>query len=451
MTSLFSDRAYKGELSRRDFVRLTAIAGAGIALPQVLVGCAVDPVTGEKTLVMMSEQEEIAIDRKHSAHQFSADYGAVQDQQLNNYISEVGATIAEMSHRPHMPYNYRVVNATYVNAYTFPGGSMATTRGIMLEMDNEAQLAGLLGHEIGHVNARHTAERSTRGMLAQIVVATAAIAVATTEYSDYAGLVSAAGGFGAGALLAKYSRDNEREADALGMEYMTRSGHNPKGMVGLMDMLRTQSKHKPNALEMMFSSHPMSDERYATAKKNADTKFVEWGNRPILQERYMDNTASLRKMRSAIEAMQNGEVSMAKKEYPTAEKEFSKALKQAPDDYAGLVLMAKCQMAQEKPNEAKQYLEQAKRINPEEGQVLQLSGINQLALNQFDAAYKNFDRYEKQLPGNPNTIFLKAVSLESMQNTKGAALEYNRYLQQVNTGSQAQHAYQRLVDWGYVQ
>lgn len=165
----------------------------------------------------------------------------------------------------------------------------------------------------------------------------------------------------------------------------------------------------------------------------------------------MDNTASLRKMRSAIEAMQNGEVSMAKKEYPTAEKEFSKALKQAPDDYAGLVLMAKCQMAQEKPNEAKQYLEQAKRINPEEGQVLQLSGINQLALNQFDAAYKNFDRYEKQLPGNPNTIFLKAVSLESMQNTKGAALEYNRYLQQVNTGSQAQHAYQRLVDWGYVQ
>lgn len=288
MNSWFGDRIFKGDLSRRDFVKLTSIATGALSVPSAIVGCAVDPVTGEKQLVLMSEQQEIAVDKQQSPHQFSSDYGVVQDKQLNTYIREVGDTLASRSHRPNMPYSYQVVNATYVNAYTFPGGSMATTRGIMLEMDSEAQLAGLLGHEIGHVNARHTAERMTRGILAQTAVAGASVIVAASDYSDYAGIASAAGSFGASALLAKYSRDNEREADALGMEYMTRANHNPQGMVDLMDVLRNKSKYQPNLIEQMFSSHPMSEERYATARQEAGAKYASWASKPLLKERYMD-------------------------------------------------------------------------------------------------------------------------------------------------------------------
>lgn len=450
MKPWFNNRIFNGDLSRRDFLKLTSIAAAGVGVSSTIVGCMVDPVTGEKQFVLMSEQQEIAVDRQQSPHQFSSDYGVVQDRQLNNYVKQVGDSLATLSHRPHMPYNYQVVNATYVNAYTFPGGSMATTRGIMLDMDSEAQLAGLLGHEIAHVNARHTAERMTNSVLAQAVVAGATVAVSASDYSDYANVVSAAGGFGAGALLAKYSRNNEREADALGMEYMTRANYNAQGMVDLMDLLRNKSKRQPNVIEQMFSSHPMSDERYATARQQAASKYAAWGSKSLLKERYMDNTSALRKQKNAIKAMQNGELAMAEKNYPRAEGQFNTALNQAPADYAALVMMAKCQMAQEKQREAKRYLELAKSAYPSEGQALQLSGINSLALKQFDAAFQSFDRYEKQLPGNPNTVFLKAVSLESMQNKDGAAREYHRFLQEVQTGGQAQHAYQRLVDWGYV-
>jgi predicted Zn-dependent protease len=447
---LFGQRIYKRELNRRDFLRLTCFASAGVAVSGSLVGCVADPVTGEQMLVLMSEDDEIAVDKQQSPHQFSADYGEVQDPQLNAYLTEVGASLATRSHRPQMPYNYRAVNATYVNAYTFPGGSMAATRGILLEMETEAELAALLGHETGHVNARHTAERMSRGMLAQAVVAGAAIVVAASEYADYAGMVSSAGGFGAGALLAKYSRDNEREADALGMEYMTRAGQNPKGMVGLMNMLQNKSKHKPGVIEMMFASHPMSDERYATAVKQADTKYAGYGHKPYGKERYMDNTASLRKIRGAINAMQNGEAAMAQKKYPEAEGEFSAALQQAPEDYAGLVMMAKCQMAQARNTEAQRYLEQARTIYPQEGQALQLNGINKLARNQFESAYQDFAGYEKMLPGNPNTIFMQAATLESMHDKPAAARQYNRFLGSVRQGPQAQYAYQRLLDWGYV-
>jgi len=450
MNSWFSDRIFKGELCRRDFLKLTSIAVAGAGVPSILVGCAVDPVTGKKQLVLMSEQQEIAVDKQQSPHQFSSDYGVLQDQGLNNYLKEVGDSLASISHRPQMPYNYRVVNATYVNAYTFPGGSMATTRGIMLDMDSEAQLAGLLGHEIGHVNARHTAERMTNSLLAQAAVAGAAAAVSSSEYSDYADLVSTAGGFGAGALLATYSRNNEREADALGMEYMTRANYNAQGMVDLMQLLRNKSKHQPNVIEQMFSSHPMSDERYATARNKAASTYAASSSRSLLKERYMDNTSKLRQQKKGIKAMQNGELAMAKKSYPQAQTQFSKALKLIPNDYAALVMMAKCQMAQEKQHEAKQYLELAKNVYPNEGQAIQLSGINHLALKQYETAFGYFDRYEKTLPGNPNTVFLKGVSLESMQNIEGAAHEYNRYLNEVQSGGQAQHAYQRLVDWGYV-
>ena len=112
-----------------------------------IVGCAANPVTGKPQFMMVSEAQEIEIDKQHSPHQFSSDYGTLQDTSLNNYIDQTGKKLAARTHRPHMPYSFRGVNATYVNAYAFPGGSIAATRGILLALENESQLAALLGHE----------------------------------------------------------------------------------------------------------------------------------------------------------------------------------------------------------------------------------------------------------------------------------------------------------------
>jgi len=450
MVYALADRARRREMTRRDFIWLMTVSTTSLAAPAILGGCGTDPVTGKTTLVGLSEADEVALDRQQSPHQFSSDYGAVQDPRLNGYLTQVGSSLAGRSHRPQMPYSFRAVNANYVNAYTFPGGSAAATRGILLELNNEAELAALLGHEIGHVNARHAAEQAGRGLLASLLVAGAAIASAAAGYGDYAGLVQLGGMIGGSALLAKYSRDDEREADALGLEYMTRVGYSPMGMLGVMDMLQRQSKEKPNMLEAMFASHPMSDERYAITRSQAEGAYATARAFPIHQERYMDMTASLRRLKPAIAEEQRAEEQMRRKDLRQAEAHLTNALRLAPDDYTGNVLMAKCLIAQKRHPQAAPYLDRAKAIYPGEGQAVHLSGINKLALRQPAAALQEFDEYERRLPGNPNTIFFKGIAQENMQNRPAAAREYQRYLQVVGQGDQAKYAAARLRAWGYL-
>jgi Flp pilus assembly protein TadD len=171
---------------------------------------------------------------------------------------------------------------------------------------------------------------------------------------------------------------------------------------------------------------------------------------PLYRERYLDNTADLRAIANVIENLQHGEAQMGNQAFSQAEKYFKRALTQVPDDYAGLVMMAKCLIAQENPVAAMQYARQAQQVYPTEAQAYHVTGIAQLMNNKFSAAYQEFNRYEKILPGNPNTIFLKGTSLEGMQQREAAAAEYSRYLNLTKQGDQAEHARNRLVTWGYM-
>ncbi|MFH1629682.1 MAG: M48 family metalloprotease [Pseudomonadota bacterium] len=438
------DGLSRQDITRREFLWLTALSSAGF-----MAGCAVNPVTGKSQLMFVSEDQEIAIDKGNSPHQFSSDYGPVQDPELNQYIDNTGKMIAGHTHRFHMPYSFRAVNATYVNAYAFPGGSIACTRGILLELENEAELAALLGHELGHVNARHTAQQMSKGSITSLILSGVG-AYAEKGGSGLGDLATGLGNFAAGALLARYSRDNEREADSLGMKYMVQSRYSPEGMVGLMDILRSMSKHKPNAIEMMFATHPMSDERYQTVVNATADKYQTTKDYPLHRERYMDHTAGLRAKKGAIEEIQNGEKAMGQKKFSDAEAHFQKALKLAPTDYAGLVMMSQCMLAQQKFTAAERYAEKAQKVYPQEAQAYQISGISRIMQKDFSGAYEEFTLYEKQLPGNPGTIFFKGYSLEGMEKKEGAATEYSRYLRIVNQGDMAEYAYQRLVQWGYV-
>lgn len=434
----------KHGMSRREFLWLASMSAVGVT-----IGCETSPITGELQFLLISEDSEIRIDKQHSPHQLSADYGTLQDKTLSGYIDQTGRKISTLTHRPHMPYSFHGVNATYVNAYAFPGGTIAATRGILLALEDEAELAALLGHELGHVNARHTAQRMSRGVLANLLVSGVA-AYIRAESAAHARLASKIGMIGAGALLASYNRDDEREADALGLEYMVRAGYNPKGLVELMDMLRNMSKRRPNVVELMFATHPMSDERYRAAVKAIEEKYRNAQKYPLHKERYMDYTVRLRAIRAAIEEMQNGEREMARERYRDAEIHFQNALKQAPEDYAGLLMMSKCQMAQGRYTMAQRYIDKAKLVYPEEAQAYHLSGFAKIKRNNYDSAYEEFIMYEKLLPGNPNTIFFKGLSLEGMQRFDESAKKYYRYLQLVRTGAYAKHAYRRLVEWGYI-
>ncbi|WP_291323659.1 M48 family metalloprotease [Desulfonatronospira sp.] len=427
-------------LSRRHFLYL---AGAGSLY--LVAGCATHPVTGRSQFMLMSESQEIEVDKTNSPHQISADYGVVQDRNLNSYVAGVGQDIASKSHRPQMPYSFNTLNAPYINAYAFPGGTIGITRGILLELQDEAELASLIGHEVGHVTARHTAQRMTRGMLASLVFAGAAAAAGP----QWEGVVAGLGNIGAGALLASYSRNQEREADELGLEYMARSDYNPEGFIGLMKMLKELSGEDRAALDLLFSTHPMSSERYQTAVNRVRSDYAK-NSKPLYRERYMDNTAGLRKIKKAVQEMQAGDDLMMQEQRQKARQSYDSALRAAPGDYAANLKMAKCLLSLENSSEAKKFARAAHEIYPREPQSRHVMGIACIRENNYEQALEEFSAYHEQLPGNPNTVFFQGYSLEGMSRRSQAAQKYSAYLQQVNQGQYAEHAYNRLQEWGYI-
>ncbi|HRG70526.1 MAG TPA: M48 family metalloprotease [Thauera aminoaromatica] len=443
--SFFDDLARSLERNRITRRQALWLLGAGAAAG--LSGCATSPVTGETILVGMSEAQEKQTDAQVAPHQFSQDLGAIQDEAVNRYVAGIGQRMGTLTHRPQMPYSYRVLNANYVNAYTFPGGAMGVTRGILADLDDEAQLAALLGHELGHVNARHAAQRQGQNLVAQAALAGLNVAA---QSSDWGGLMSMGGQIGASALLAGYSREHEREADALGQEYLVKAGYPATGMVRLHQLLVAEEKTAPSLLQTMFSTHPMSSERMQAAQAAADSRYRISNSLDARRERFMDSTASLRRIRPTIDACKNGETAMAARQYPKAQAEFQTALARTPRDYASNLRMAQCLQAQGQTAKAVDYADNAREIYPQEAQAYKLAGV--LALQQRDAgrAYQNLDRFDRLLPGDAGITFLKGISLEGMGNRQAAAQHYAAYLRQSQQGNAAQYSYNRLKAWGMV-
>lgn len=438
-----AQRLQRNRITRRDTLWLFAASTATGALS----GCAISPVTGERILVGMSEAQEKAVDAQHAPHQFSQDLGAIQDAAVNAYLGEVARRVQAQGQRPHMPYSYRVLNANHVNAYTFPAGAMGVTRGIMVELQDEAELAALMGHELGHVNARHAAQRQGQALLAQAAMVGLAVATSESEWAPLAGLGAQ---IGASALLSSYSRDHEREADALGQDHMVRAGYPAEGMTRLHERLIEGHERRPSLLQTLFSTHPMSTERRDTARRLAQTRHAASAGAPTQRERFMDRTASLRRLRPAITACQNGETAMSRKAWPQAQQQFTEALRAAPQDYAANLRMAQCLQAQGQLTQARRYASAAREVYPQEAQAVKLDATLRLGLREPGAAFEALQVHDRLLPGDPGVLFLKGVALEGMGRRQEAARHYSDYLRVSPQGGAAEHAVSRLRAWGLV-
>ncbi len=438
--------------SRRQFLKYSVFMSASIASASVFSsGCAVNPVSGKQELMIVSRSQEIAIDKSQSVFQFSADYGITQDYRINQYIGSVGRRLLPHVQRPGMPYNFHCVNAVYINAYAFPGGSIAATRGILLKLENEAQLASLLGHELGHVNARHTAEQITSGQISSLIIG--GLSIAAGSKSDSLGkLAENLGMLGQGMLLSKYSRDNERQADFLGNAYMVKAGYPSKGFVGLMKILNSLNRENQDATQLLFATHPMSSERLRSAIERDRKRYHYSDTYPLYRERYMDNTASLRAKKQGIELLQQGEKKLAKKQYRNAENIFRRALNELTHDYTAHVLMAKCLMVQRRPSNALFYADKAKRLYPTEVQAHYISGMANKDLKRFTKAYMDFVECDRLLPGNPQITFYRGYCRDKIGDYRSAANYYASYLKMVNYQStrESKYAYSRLKKWGYL-
>jgi predicted Zn-dependent protease len=219
-------------------------------LPLCLAACAINPVTGQRELMLMSESQEISIGKSSEA-QIAASMGIYDDPKLEAYVERIGLEMARKSERPQLPWQFRVIDDPLVNAFAVPGGFIYVTRGILAHMNSEAELAAVLGHEVGHVTARHSASQYSKQMGAQLLIIPTMILV--PELQDAGQLINA----GMQLLFLKYGRDDESQSDALGLRYMANAGYAPGEMVDVMQTLgRTSKASGGQGPPEWLASHP---------------------------------------------------------------------------------------------------------------------------------------------------------------------------------------------------
>jgi predicted Zn-dependent protease len=232
----------------------------------LLAACATNPVTGKRQLMLMSESQEISMGREMLA-QTEQQTGFYPDSSLQAYVSQLGLRMAHASERPNLPWEYHVIDDPQVNAFAAPGGFIFITRGILAYLNSEAELAAVLGHETGHVTARHSAAMASQQMLAQ-----GGLAIGGIVRPDLAsGVLGAALSAGASLYFLKFSRNDEKQADGLGHRYSLSAGYDPREMPKTFQTLQRVSDVAGSSVPGFLSTHPDPGDRVQYTQAWADT------------------------------------------------------------------------------------------------------------------------------------------------------------------------------------
>ena len=242
----------------------------------LLAGCAQNPVTGQSDFVMMSEAQEIAIGRQYNEQVIKNQYQVYESKALQDYVNGIGQKLAKKSHRPNLQYRFTVLDTPEINAFALPGGYVYITRGIMAYLNSEAQLAAVVGHEIGHVTARHGVRQQSAAQAANLGLTIASIFVPEINSMGGQNLTNLIGG----ALLSGYGREQELEADRLGAQYLARADYDPQAIISVLRVLKDQELkdaelakqegREPRRYSGLFSTHPDNDTRLKQVVGEAD-------------------------------------------------------------------------------------------------------------------------------------------------------------------------------------
>ena len=268
----------------RKYIKIPVLGLSVIGLIFWIISCAVNPVTGKQELMLLSESEEIDLGRQTDA-EIVKEYGVLEDPKLTAYLNDFCQRLGKVSHRPQLSYHFRVVDASVVNAFAVPGGYVYFSRGILATLNNEAELAGVMGHEIGHIAARHSAKQYSRAQLAQVGLGVGSF----INIPILSGLAQ----LGAGMLFLRFTRDNEREADDLGVEYASKAGYDSAQLASFFETLEQMNPGSDRSgLPGWFSTHPSPQDRVQVVRDRAK----EWQGKLRLRDLKINHEPYLRRI-----------------------------------------------------------------------------------------------------------------------------------------------------------
>lgn len=394
--------------------RLTALLGALV----VGGGCVINPVTGDRELALVSADQEIAIGEQQylpSRQMQGGDY--VVDRELTAYVSQVGQRLAAVSDR-NLPYEFVVLNNSVPNAWALPGGKIAVNRGLLMELDNEAELAAVLGHEIVHAAARHGALAMQRGLLLQGVLVAASVA---TSDDDYSNLAVGAASIGAQLINQRHGRDAELESDLYGMRYMSKAGYDPRAAVSLQETFvrLSQGQGEQGWLAGLFASHPPSQER---VERNRQTAAQLPMGGELGRERYQAATATLRSRAPAYEAYDRAQQALSEERYDEARRLAQEAVRLVPQEAHFHSLLGDIELSQRRFEQAAEHYGAAIARNDNFFYYHLQRGQAQRQLRRLDEAQRALETSVRLLPTAEAFYGLGAIA--EQRGNREAALEY---------------------------
>lgn len=381
-------------------LRGVALALAACSFLALLVyACAVNPVTGrsELSLVSFSEAEEVKLGVQAYAPAVQQQGGFYRDPALEAYVQEVGMRLARVSHRPNLDYRYRVLNSSVPNAFALPGGFIVINRGLLVGLSSEAEMAAVLGHETGHVTAKHSLAGYQRAMAANILLAGIAIGTGGKEWAmDLSGIT-------ASLLNNGFSREQEREADWLGIDYMVKAGYNPQGAVRLQEYFyrELEGGRNPLFVEGLFRTHPFSKERLDNARARIAERYAGIARDPgytFNEETFRRKTARLREVQKAYDIADEGDKLFREKRYGEALAEYESAAAREPDQAPFHSSIGRVHLIQKDYGTAETALRKAIRLDDEFFEPHLLLGALHYQRNEYRTAIPELSRSMDLLP-----------------------------------------------------
>jgi len=361
--------------------------------------CAVNPVTGrsELSLVSFSEAEEVQLGAQAYIPAVQQQGGFYRDRDLEEYVQQVGMRLARVSHRPTLRYRYRVLNSSVPNAFALPGGYIVINRGLLVGLSSEAEMAAVLGHETGHVTAKHSLAAYQRAMAANILLAGVAIGTGGRQWAmDLSGVTASLVNNG-------FSREQEREADWLGIDYMVKARYNPQGAVRLQEYFYKELEGGKNPLfvEGLFRTHPFSKERLDNARARIAERYAGIVRDPSYtfnEEIFLRKTARLREVQKAYDIADEGDKLIQEKRYAEALAKYETAAAREPEQAPFYSSIGRIRLIQKEYGTAETALREAIRLDDEFFEPHLVLGALRYRQSEYRAAIPELSRSMDLLP-----------------------------------------------------
>lgn len=398
----------------------------GIGALLALSGCVTNPVTGKSQISLMSPEQEVAAGAQNYVPAQQSQGGQYTvDPGLTTYVQSVGKKLAAVSDRPDLPYEFVVLNNDVPNAWAMPGGKLAINRGLLMYLEDEAQLASVLGHEIVHAAARHGAQQQTQNVLMGAGVLIAGVAISEKK-PEVGALGMGALAVGAQAWQAKYGRSHELQSDEVGIKYMAKAGYDAQAAVELQEIFVKLSEGRNSGfIEGLFASHPPSQER---VEKNRVTA-AKYPGGVRNKEAYQRAIGQLKKDKKAYESYQKAQKLASEKKYIDAMGYVDQAIAQQPRENLFWDMKGQLLLQEKKTGEAINAFDKSIQANPKYFKPYVLRGIAYHEQGKRDLAEKDLLTGQRYLPTQIGAYYLGEISL-----AKGNKSQAAQYYQQAAQG-----------------